>query len=76
MDWFLILGIVAFFILVVSFWGYSKFTDDVIKQQEREIAKYKSEIIRLKSERSKTTTTCIEIINPELQKRIPDFKDW
>ena len=49
MDWFLIISLVAIGALFVGFAGYSTMTDKIIRDQEREIARYRTENIRLKA---------------------------
>ena len=51
MDWFLLLGIITFSILIVCFIAYATTTSSIIKDQEREIAALKTTIKRLKAKR-------------------------
>ena len=50
MDWILILGILAFGGLIIGWIGYSRITDNLLKEQEREIAKLRRENRRLTTE--------------------------
>ena len=49
MDYFLLFGIIAFAGLIISFLAYKFTTEKIIKEQEREIARLKTENKRLKS---------------------------
>lgn len=49
MDWFLILGIIFFSVLIFSFVVYSTTTAKIIKGQEKEIAALRTENMRLKN---------------------------
>ena len=49
MDWFLILGILAFGGLIIGWMGYTTITDNIIKDQKREIRKLENENRKLKA---------------------------
>ena len=50
MDTVMVLGILALVGLIVGWIGYSAYTDSIIRDQEREIARLKSELRRAKGE--------------------------
>lgn len=68
MDWILILGILAFGCLIIGWIGYSRITDNLLKEQEREIAK-----LRRENRRLTTATAKVKQIRGNIT---PDFKEW
>lgn len=68
MDWIAVLGILAFGCLIIGWLGYTRFTDSIIKEQEREIARLRTENKRL----SAATAKVRKIGN----KVVPDYKEW
>ena len=47
MDYFLLFGMIGFALLILCFTAYSFLTNDVIKEQEKELQRQKVHIIRL-----------------------------
>ena len=68
MDWLLILGVLAFGGLIIGWMGYSRITDNLLKEQEREIAK-----LRRENRRLTTATAKVKKIRGNIT---PDFKEW
>lgn len=68
MDWIVILGILAFGCLIIGWIGYSRITDNLLKEQEREIAK-----LRRENQRLTTATAKVKQIRGNIT---PDFKEW
>ena len=68
MDWIVILGILAFGCLIIGWIGYSRITDNLLKEQEREIAQ-----LRRENRRLTTATAKVKQIRGNIT---PDFKEW
>ena len=49
MDYFLLLGMAALFIIILSFLGYKYQTEKIIKEQEKENAALRTENMRLQA---------------------------
>lgn len=75
MDWFFIIGILALGTLFISFTAYSMLTKSIIKQQERENARLRSEIRRLKAElRGANAVKQLEF--PKAEPRLVKYRDF
>ena len=54
---FLLLGMIFFSILILSFFGYKYYTESIIKGQEQEIRKLKADIRRLEGDNRRLSVT-------------------
>lgn len=47
MDWFLLYGMIGLALLILCFAAYSSLTNNIIKEQQKELQRQEAQIIRL-----------------------------
>ena len=75
MDFIVVCIFITLGIIIISFIGYKVMTDKIIKDQEKEIAKLKTETFRLQAKlKNKSNVKTIEIYDNTIAPgNIPEF---
>ena len=77
MDLLMTLAAIFFVLLIASFTGYAYMTNSIIRDQEKEIAKLRTETFRLQAKlKNKSNVRVVEIHDHRInEENIPTFGD-
>lgn len=81
MDTFLLFGLVGFSLAIIGVFGYTAYTNKIIREQEKEIARLTTDNMRLAAalrggKYIKRITVYDRPINNPKAAVIPDYKEW